>query len=76
MPEDDHRRAIHATPTSALRAVAVLPAVVLLPGAALAILDELSPPGPPGAATRLHIQLPVRHLVPIDSSPAPGRSRP
>lgn len=76
MPEDDPRPAIHATPTSALRAVAVLLAVVLLLAAALAILGALSPPGSPGAATGPHTQRPVRHLVLIDSSPVQGRIRP
>jgi hypothetical protein len=51
MLEDDHRRrAIHPTPTSALRAVAVLLAVVLLLAAATMILDALSAPLPPGTA--------------------------
>lgn len=75
VPDHDPRRAIHATPTSALRAVAVLLAVVLLLAAALAILDALSPPGSPGAVTGPHTQRPVRYLDLTDSAPAQGRNR-
>jgi hypothetical protein len=55
MPESGHRRAIHATSTSALRAVAVLPTVVLLLAAAVA----LPTPRRPGAAAE-HTERPAR----------------
>lgn len=72
MPDHDHRPAIHATSTSALRAVAALLAVVLLLAVAMMALDALSTPPPPGTAAEHTepVAQPVRHLVLIDVQPA------
>ncbi|UJW32462.1 hypothetical protein L3Q67_01345 [Saccharothrix sp. AJ9571] len=59
MPEDDRRPAIQATSTSALWAVAVVLAVVLLLVAAMTALDALSTARPPGAAAE-RVERPVR----------------
>jgi hypothetical protein len=67
MPEHDLRPATHATSTSALQAVAVLLAVVLLMAAATTVLDALPTPRRPGAeAEAEHTERPVRHRVQVD----------
>lgn len=65
MPESDPRPAIHATSTSALRAVAVVLAVVLLLAAAMAVLSAL-PTSSPAAE---HNVRSLQYLVLIDSVP-------
>lgn len=81
MPDHDRRPAIHATATSALRAVAWLLAVVLMLAIAMAILDARSTPGPSPAAPGPHagqVVPTIRHLVLIHpvASPTFPESRP
>ncbi|WP_410673191.1 hypothetical protein [Amycolatopsis sp. cmx-4-68] len=76
MSEDDPRPAIHATSTSALRAVAAMLAVVLLLAAATTVLDVLPIPRPPHTAA--NTDRAARHPAQLDTQPvrAAADSRP